>query len=109
MDIPDTASVHTIVAWLQEQGRSAHLQLRGPTTLKTIPGSRHWHISAGKDSGTLEVTIDTVRHVATISVHANRRGNWAGEAAKEWAHALRTVLLADSGGKRVQRCSTRPR
>jgi hypothetical protein len=94
---PDAASTQKIEAWLQEQARSAQLQLRGPTSLKTIPGSLHWHITAGKHAGTLEVTIDPGRRVVTITVHANRRGTWAGDAAEAWAHALSEVLLTDGG------------
>ncbi len=97
IDIPDMSSVRAVEAWLQERVQSAGLHLRGPITLKTIPGSLHWHLSAGQGSGTLEVTIDRVRKVVTVSVHANRRGTWAGAAVESWARGLTDVLCGGGG------------
>ena len=69
---------------------SAQVTLTG--TLKSYPGSRHWHIQAPPRRGTVEVTFWPERNALWVSVHANRMGEWAGEAASALAEALEQIL-----------------
>jgi len=62
-------------------------------TLKSFPGSRHWHLKLLKRSGTLEVTWWPVKQRLWISYHENRVGDgWVATAASELANAVASAL-----------------
>ncbi len=50
-------------------------------TLKSFPGSIHWHMKQGKAQGVLEVTVHKDR--AWISVQDGRKGEWIEDAIKK--------------------------
>lgn len=61
-------------------------------TLRSYPGSRHWHLQARGRVGTLEVTYWPSRNRLWVSLHVNRAGDWAGEAFDRLANALQASL-----------------
>lgn len=49
-------------------------------TLKTLPGSVHWHLKKGSESGTLEATLQFDEQNFRMSYHENRQASWFNEA-----------------------------
>lgn len=56
-------------------------------SLKSKPGSLHWHMQKPGSAGTLEATF--CKGELTIAVRANRRGAWTDDAAESLAVMLR--------------------
>jgi len=66
-------------------------------SLKSVPGSRHWHLKKPPSSGTLEFTFWPEKELFWVSYHSNRTGDgWVSLAAEAMADELARVL----GGKR---------
>src|SRR5258708_9165898 len=65
--------------------------------LKSLPGSRHWHLRKPPSSGTLEITLWPDKDLFRVTYHSNRAGNgWVRMAAEQIADDLARIL----GGKR---------
>jgi hypothetical protein len=81
-EVPLTTGTTTdqIATWLLRYVEHNGLTIRLQGTLRTIPGSTHWHLTRGPRSGTLELTYDPQLCLVIVAVHNNRRGTWAGEA-----------------------------
>lgn len=79
--------VHVDPAGMEEQlaplleGVIAHsgLQIRSRRTLRTYPGSQHWHVHKPGERGTLEITLWPEGKRVWFSVHDNRRAEWMGD------------------------------
>ncbi len=69
---------------LQASGLTVTLR----TTLKQLPGSRHWHVKRGRAPGTLEITLLPAQRRAWFSIHSNRRGEWITAALSDLKQAL---------------------
>jgi hypothetical protein len=82
-------TLEQIVAWLAHYGENSGLTIRSQGTLRTVPGSTHWHLTRGRGSGTIELTYDPRHWLVIVAVHDNRRGTWAGEAAFDFATGLK--------------------
>ena len=54
-----------------------HIRMRG--TLRTYPGSQHWHVQKPGERGTLEVTLWPTGKRVWFSVQAGRRAEWIVE------------------------------
>jgi hypothetical protein len=54
----------------------ADLRISMKGTLRTIPGSVHWHFKSGNLPGVLEVTYSPSERRAWFSVHQNRNAPW---------------------------------
>ncbi len=50
------------------------VSLRG--SLASFPGSLHWHLKQGRQSGTLEVTFAPRATCLWLSVHSGRDADW---------------------------------
>lgn len=48
--------------------------LRG--SLASYPGCKHWHFRKGRESGTLELTLDARAHRVWAKVQSGRRAAW---------------------------------
>ncbi len=57
------------------------LTITSRSTLKSFPGSIHWHMKQGKTRGVLEVTLH--KDQAWISVQDGRKGEWIEDAIKK--------------------------
>ncbi len=60
-------------------------------SLRTYPGSIHWHYKRGEEVGTLELTLLPTESRLRISIHDNRVGPWTEKTAR-----LLKSLLHDS-------------
>jgi len=63
------------------EGAADHygLQIRMRGTLRTYPGSQHWHFHKPGERGTLEITLWPAGKKVWFSVHAGRRAGWIVE------------------------------
>ncbi len=63
------------------EGAVAHygLQIRLKGTLRTYPGSQHWHLQKPGERGPLEVTLWPAGNRVWFSVQAGRRAAWIAE------------------------------
>ena len=48
-------------------------------TLKSYPGSTHWHCKLGREKGTLEITLWPAKQRAWFKIQAGRRAPWIDE------------------------------
>ena len=69
-------------------------------TLKSYPGSFHWHFKKGDRRGTLEVTFWPRMNRAWLSVQEGRTGNWIDEVIVPLKDRMEQQL---SQGKEVHR------
>jgi hypothetical protein len=63
------------------EGAIAHygLQIRIRRSLRTYPGSQHWHVHKPGERGTLEITLWPEGKRVWFSVHDGRRADWIGD------------------------------
>lgn len=61
-------------------------------TLRTYPGSTHWHYKRVREAGVLEVTYWPAGNRLWLSVQAGRTGEWTAIAAPELAETLAQIL-----------------
>lgn len=59
-------------------------------TLKSFPGSTHWHCKLGREKGTLEITLWPVQRRAWFKVQAARGAGWIDELLPKLKHTLET-------------------
>src|SRR5690242_11873438 len=76
-----------------ETAKALELLIVSEGTLKTYPGSRHWHMKRPGAWGTLEVTVRPELKKLYVIYHANRIGNgWVVETAPKMAEMLSRAL-----------------
>ena len=80
--------------WVEQLTAEEGVTARPMGTLRTIPGSQHWHLGGKRGSGVVEITLDPGRRCMVVAVHENRRGSWARGAVPRMA-ATRQRLIAD--------------
>jgi hypothetical protein len=68
-----------LAALIEEAAAHYGLQIRMRGTLRTFPGSRHWHFQKPGERGTLEVTLWPAGKGVWFSVQAGRRAVWIEE------------------------------
>jgi hypothetical protein len=68
-----------LVALIEEAAENNGLQIRMRGTLRTYPGSQHWHFQKPGERGTLEVTLWPAGNRVWFSVQAGRRAVWIAE------------------------------
>lgn len=63
------------------EGAAAHygLQIGMRGTLRTYPGSQHWHLHKPDERGTLEITLWPAGTRVWFSVQAGRRAEWIAD------------------------------
>ena len=94
LELPEDYTWEDIEPLLEGQAQRSGFELGSRSSLQTVPGSSHWHATRGEGSGTLEFTHDPEASCLIVSVHDDRRGEWAGEAAPAVATALLRHLRA---------------
>jgi hypothetical protein len=52
------------------------LQVTMRASLRTFPGSVHWHVRRGRESGTLEITFWPQQRRAWFTIHDGRQAEW---------------------------------
>lgn len=68
-----------LASLVEEAAARSGLQIRLKTTLRTYPGSQHWHLTMPGERGTLEITCWLTGKRVWFAVHANRRDEWIKE------------------------------
>jgi hypothetical protein len=58
-------------------------------SLRSYPGSVHWHVKRGSESGTLEITFWPLEHRAWFRVQDGRKAEWIEEGLETLIAALR--------------------
>src|SRR5688572_17762825 len=66
------------------------LTLKG--TLAKYPGSVHWHYRRGRERGTLEITLWSLRRRLWFKVSDGRGGDWMDETIVRLKSALEAYL-----------------
>lgn len=61
-------------------------------TLRSYPGSVHWHLKYGKESGTLELTLLARERRLWAQVQRGRRAPWIEEALPNVKRAVERAL-----------------
>jgi hypothetical protein len=90
IDIPVAAarSSDEIVAAIEEAVGSLELGIYLRCSLKSYPGSVHWHVIRPGERGTLEVTWWPQRRRLWLKHQAGRGGEWVDTATTDLASAL---------------------
>lgn len=82
--VPLTQAAQAIEDFVETAG--LRVTLRG--TLSEHPGSIHWHIKRGKESGTLEATLLNRERRILLDVRKGREGKWTAGALEALGAAL---------------------
>src|SRR5260221_5505740 len=68
------------------------LHIRMQSTLRTYPGSIHWHLEKPGERGTLEITFWPAGKRAWFSVQARRRADWIENILPQFKAELEAFL-----------------
>jgi len=68
-----------LAALIEEAADHYGLQIRMRGTLRTYPGSQHWHVYKPGERGTLEITLWPAGKRVWFSAQAGRRAMWIAE------------------------------
>ena len=60
----------------------ANLRTASRGTLKTLPGSIHWHLKFADEPGTLELTYWPATKRLWFKIHPRRRADWMDDVMK---------------------------
>lgn len=89
--LPPDGDPAAIAAFVERLCLADCLTLTLRSTLAAYPGGTHWHWKRGRERETLEVML-WPQGRPWVSVHANRAGHWAGEAAVRRVQSLAVTL-----------------
>jgi len=59
------------------------------TSLRKFPGSVHWHVKHGRESGTLEITFWPLERRAWFTIQSGRRADWIEQQQNLLLQAIR--------------------
>jgi hypothetical protein len=79
----------SIITSIEKACESAGLVIATKGTLRTYPGSVHWHFKKGAEPGTLEATYVPREGRAWISVQGGRDAPWIDQALPGILRALK--------------------
>ena len=80
--------------WAERQNADVKPMGRLVRPYETKGENMHWHIAGRtKGMGTVEATYLPSTGRLTVLIHDNRRGFWAGQAYKELANDIRSLLV----------------
>jgi hypothetical protein len=74
--LPVSADLKSVEGLIQKTCKVRGLEMAMKTSLKSYPGSAHWHFRKGSAPGTVEITFWRNGKRLWISVHSNRAGSW---------------------------------
>lgn len=92
---PAEHSPAALAALVKRAAAACGLSISQVTTLRTYPGSTHWHLNRPGAWGTLELTSWPQAGRLWFSVHANRRADWVAPAIE--ALTARIMQTKDRG------------
>src|SRR5437016_14493968 len=88
IDVSERKTIATIVAALE----ASQLLVATRGTLKTYPGSTHWHLKNGNQRGTLELTWWPVKRKLWFKIQAGRSADWIDQAVRQLTAAIEMRL-----------------
>lgn len=107
--VPDHLPADKIISVIERTilGLGLNVMMRG--TLKTFPGSTHWHTKRGRGRGTLEITWWPTERKLWIKIQAGRTAAWIEEIAPRLKNQVESLLnrLAHSSEPRKKGASRR--
>jgi hypothetical protein len=78
--LPAGYSPVALAVLIEQAAGACGLSISQITTLRTYPGSTHWHLKRPGVPGTLELTSWPQAGRLWFSVHANRQATWVASA-----------------------------
>ena len=78
--LPGQLASDHLIALIERGAGDAGLVVAIRTTLRTYPGSTHWHVQQPGAKGVLEITYWPSQQRLWFAMHANRRADWIGAA-----------------------------
>jgi hypothetical protein len=78
--IPTSPDPAALIARIERAAAAEGLDAGDRMTLRTFPGSIHWHLRHPGAQGVLELTYWPDRGRLWFAVHANRRADWIAPA-----------------------------
>ena len=74
--VADDWNDEDVVRFVEETALAAGLTISSRGTLRSYPGSVHWHLTKAGSTGTLEPTWCPDRRRLWLKVASNREGPW---------------------------------
>lgn len=97
--LPSAAPLDRIAQVFDETIEQSGLLVTLRGTLKKFPGSTHWHLKRGRESGTLEVTLWPEQRRAWFTEQHGRVAPWIDAEIVRLGDEMRRVLFPLSHGK----------
>ena len=86
--VSPTATTREVTARVSRAVAQSHLAINLKGTLKTYPGSVHWHIVKSGEKGTLELTFWPSKRSLWFKISAGRQAAWIDEVLPALAKLL---------------------
>jgi hypothetical protein len=83
IDVPANVTPENVVATIDAAIAALGLNVALLASLKSFPGSTHWHLKRGREPGTLEITWWPSRRRLWIKIQAGRSAAWIGKTAPQ--------------------------
>ena len=93
--IPPQFPAERVAAVVDAAVQQMSLDIVSRGTLKTYPGSVHWHTKRDTESGTLEITWWPQRRRLWLKVQRGRTAKWIDEAMPQLKAQLEQALHRD--------------
>ena len=77
-----------LIAQIERAATAEGLDIGKRLTLRTFPGSIHWHLRRPNTKGVLELTYWPSQGRLWFAVHANRRAEWIAPAIERLRASL---------------------
>jgi hypothetical protein len=90
--IPANHDPAVLIARIERAAAAEGLDVGERMTLRTFPGSIHWHLRRPGGKGVLELTYWPSQGRLWFAVHANRRANWIAPAIERLRARLEQVV-----------------
>jgi hypothetical protein len=90
--VPQGSSLSAAAALIEKACLGCGLRVSTRATLSSYPGSIHWHLKRGLQSGTLELTLWEAKRRVWARVQDGRRAEWIDEALPRVKDAVETAL-----------------
>ncbi len=92
VDVPQGCNLKEANRIIELLCKNEGLSMKMRGTLRSFPGSTHWHFNRRSEKGTLEVTLWPKESKIWFSIHDNRKGTWTDEVVDRLAKAARKAF-----------------
>jgi hypothetical protein len=90
--VPQGCNLNGAASLIERACLGCGLRVSTRATLRSYPGSIHWHVKRGIQPGTLELTLWEAKRRVWASVQDGRRAVWIDEALPRVKDAVETAL-----------------